>query len=170
MRLHSLCAPALAVALALGLSASAPAANLGTANAFNGFVFGNLTSHGQDTEGRLAVGGNFTASSYGVGSGGVGPAVPLTNPRTDVLVVGGDMNAQGGWQVFNGNAVWGTHRRADYGQRHHLSGQSCRLCRRAGRPARQERGLGRTADQRLRRLRRLLDPHAHRDQCGPQRL
>ena len=108
MRLHSLCAPALAVALTLGLSVDARAANLGAANAFNGFVFGNLTSHGQDTEGRLAVGGNFTASSYGVGSGGVGPAVPLTNPRTDVLVVGGDMNAQGGWQVFNGNAVWGT--------------------------------------------------------------
>ncbi|WP_428307072.1 choice-of-anchor A family protein [Lacipirellula sp.] len=108
MRLLSLCAPALAVAAALGLSTGARAANLGAANAFNGFVFGNLTSHGQDTEGRLAVGGNFTASSYGVGSGGVGPAVPITNPRTDVLVVGGNMNAQGGWQVFNGNAVWGT--------------------------------------------------------------
>lgn len=108
MRLSYLCAMAAAIALALGLSVDARAANLGAANAFNGFIFGNLTSAGQDTEGRLAVGGNFTASNYGVGSGGVGPAVPITNPRTDVLVVGGDMNAQGGWQVFNGNAVWGT--------------------------------------------------------------
>ena len=108
MRLSYLCAMAAAIALAFGLSVDARAANLGAANAFNGFIFGNLTSAGQDTEGRLAVGGNFTASNYGVGSGGVGPAVPITNPRTDVLVVGGDMNAQGGWQVFNGNAVWGT--------------------------------------------------------------
>ncbi|QDT76066.1 choice-of-anchor A family protein [Lacipirellula limnantheis] len=108
MRLSYLCAMAAAIVLTFGLSVDARAANLGAANAFNGFIFGNLTSAGQDTEGRLAVGGNFTASNYGVGSGGIGPAVPITNPRTDVLVVGGDMNAQGGWQVFNGNAVWGT--------------------------------------------------------------
>ena len=106
MRFSMLCA-ALAVALS-ALVAPAHASILGVAGEFNGFVFGNLTSHGQDTEGRLAVGGNLVASSYAVGSGGIGPAVPITNPRTDVLVVGGDLNAQTNWQVFNGNAVWGT--------------------------------------------------------------
>lgn len=106
MRLFILCA-AVCAALAVQV-APVRASILGVGGDFNGFVFGNLTSHGQDTEGRLAVGGNFTASSYAVGSGGIGPAVPITNPRTDVLVVGGDMNAIGMWQVFNGNAVWGT--------------------------------------------------------------
>lgn len=106
MRLVMVCA-ALAAALVFH-SAPARASILGVAGEFNGFVFGNLSSAGQDTEGRLAVGGNFFASNYGVGSGGVGPAVPITNPRTDVLVVGGNLNAQGGWQVFNGNAVYGT--------------------------------------------------------------
>ncbi len=106
MRFSIICA-AMAVALLFQIAPS-HASILGVAGDFNGFVFGNLTSAGQDTEGRLAVGGNFTASNYAVGSGGIGPAVPITNPRTDVLVVGGDMNAIGLWQVFNGNAVWGT--------------------------------------------------------------
>ena len=81
----------------------AAAGTLGIAGDYNAFIFNNLSSAGGDTEGRLAVGNNFTASSYGVG-------VTLTNShgaRND-LVVGNNMNAIGGWQVFNGNAVWGT--------------------------------------------------------------
>jgi choice-of-anchor A domain-containing protein len=93
---------ATAAILAVIIASPATAGILGVAGDFNGFVFGNLNSAGQDTEGRLAVGGNFTASNYGVG-------VTLTNSHgtRDDLVVGGNMNAIGAWQVFNGNAVWG---------------------------------------------------------------
>lgn len=91
----------------LGLSNESSGSILGVAGEFNGFVFGDLTSHGADTEGRLAVGGNLHASSYGVGAGGLGPKAPLTTPLSDNLVVGGNLNAPGKWQVFNGNAVYG---------------------------------------------------------------
>lgn len=94
---------AVAAALSLGiLSLSASAATLGVAGDYNAFIFNNLSANGGDTEGRLAVGNSFTASSYSVGE-------KLTNSggtRND-LVVGNNMNAIGGWQVFNGNAVYG---------------------------------------------------------------
>jgi len=94
---------ACAAALLLFAAHPAVAGTLGIAGDYNGFIFNNLNASGGDTEGRLAVGNNFTASSYGVG-------VQLTNShgtRTD-LVVGNNMNAAGAWQVFNGNAVYGT--------------------------------------------------------------
>lgn len=93
---------AFAVLVSLIVTMPAAAGTLGIAGDYNAFIFNNLSSAGGDTEGRLAVGNNFTASSYGVG-------VTLTNSqgaRND-LVVGNNMNAIGGWQVFNGNAVWG---------------------------------------------------------------
>jgi choice-of-anchor A domain-containing protein len=108
MRLRTLCAMAAAIVAAVGFSTHAHASILGVATDFNGFVFSNLSSAGADTEGRLAVGGNFTASNYGVGSGGVGPALPNSHGTRNDLIVGGNMNAIGGWQVFYGNAVWGT--------------------------------------------------------------
>lgn len=107
MRLRNLCAMAAAIVAAFGLSTDVSASVLGVAGGFNGFVFGNLSAEGGDTEGRLAVGGDFFAKWYAVGSGGIGPIVPLTTPPTDNLVVGGDLNAEGKWQVFNGNAVYG---------------------------------------------------------------
>ena len=93
---------ACAALLAFLLRMPSQAATLGIANDYNAFIFGNLNAAGGDTEGRLAVGNNLNASSYGVG-------VTLTNSggTRDDLVVGNNMNAQGGWQVFNGNAVYG---------------------------------------------------------------
>ncbi len=108
MRLRIPCAMAAAIVASIGLSTAVHASILGVAADFNGFVFGNLSSAGADTEGRLAVGGNFTASSYAVGSGGVGPALPNSHGTRNDLIVGGTMNAIGGWQVFYGNAVYGT--------------------------------------------------------------
>jgi len=86
----------------VGLSTTSHAFNpFAGAENFNAVVFGNLTAVAGDTEGRLAVGGNMTASSYAVG--------PLAAPDagTNSLVVGGNLNAQGGWQVFNGNTKYG---------------------------------------------------------------
>lgn len=106
MRFAILCAAI--VAALVSPSAPAHASILGVAGEFNGFIFGNLSSVSADTEGRLAVGGNFTAENYSVGFGTVGPSLPNSHGTRDDLIVGGDMNAKGGWQVFYGNAVWGT--------------------------------------------------------------
>src|SRR5262245_55905013 len=106
MRTFMVCA-AIVAALAVRV-APAQASILGVAGDFNGFVFGNLSATGGDTEGRLAVGGDMFAQFYSVAGGGLGPAVPYVSPPNDHLVVGGNLNAPGQWQVFNGNAVYGT--------------------------------------------------------------
>ena len=85
-------------AVALATAAIAPLAHADTAKDFNLFVLGNMTSSGSDTEGRLAVGGKATLSSYSVG---------LYNHSGTNLVVGGDLvtgsgNTNGGAAVVGG--------------------------------------------------------------------
>ena len=55
------------------------AVNLGLANDYNVFVFGNMSMSNTDAEGRVAVGGNATLSNYGVGAG----IIPLPPANTD---------------------------------------------------------------------------------------
>lgn len=76
--------------------------NLGIAQGFNAFILSDLNAVGGDTEGRLTVGNNATMQFYGVGA-------TLTNSHgaRDDLIVGNNLHAIGGWQVFNGNAVYG---------------------------------------------------------------
>ncbi|TVP54975.1 MAG: choice-of-anchor A family protein [Nodularia sp. (in: Bacteria)] len=76
------------------------AANLGIAQDYNVFVFGDM-NQSSDSEGRVAVGGNATFTNFGI-------ADRLSNSNgTDTrLVVGGDLNYNGG-QIFGGNAVVG---------------------------------------------------------------
>ena len=71
----------------------------GLASAFNLYTsgFANVSS---DTEGRVAVGGNATFSSYGIGAN-----LTNSNGTRDDLIVGGNVNYTNG-QVFNGNAVY----------------------------------------------------------------
>lgn len=78
------------------------ATNLGIAQDYNAFILQDINASGGDTEGRLAVGRDANLQFYGVGS-------HLTNSHgtRDDFIVGRNMNAMGGWQVFNGNAVWG---------------------------------------------------------------
>ena len=77
------------------------AINLGLANDYNVFVFGNLTMGNTDAEGRVAVGGNATLSNYGVGAG----IIPLPPVNTDPsFVVGGDVNVTAGSNAC-GNTV-----------------------------------------------------------------
>lgn len=82
--------------------ASASASLFGGAGDYNAFLFGNLNAIGGDTEGRLAVGGNATMQYYSVGYHS-----PDSKGTLDHLVVGGDLNAIGNWQVFGGNTKYG---------------------------------------------------------------
>src|SRR5215207_4403792 len=74
--------------------------DLGDAAAFNALLFADMTAMNSDVEGRVAVGGNGSFSSYGIGD-------RLLPDRTrDDLIVGGDLAYTNG-QVFNGNVVYG---------------------------------------------------------------
>lgn len=80
----------------------------GSAHAYNALIFGDFTSLGGDTEGRLAVGGNatFPEGGYSVGYVIVGHPIPeQVGGTTDMLIVGGDL-ADGAFGV-NGNIVVG---------------------------------------------------------------
>lgn len=79
-------------------SAQANAVSLGTAQKFNTFIFGDYACT-SDAEGRVAVGGNMTVSSYSV-------ADKLTldeiEAYPDTLIVGGDLVFSNG-RVYYGN-------------------------------------------------------------------
>ncbi|WP_127529445.1 choice-of-anchor A family protein [Paenibacillus kobensis] len=72
--------------------------NLGIANDFNVFVFGDHTQSFVDSEGRVAVGGNATYVSYGVGD-----KIPVSTTRPD-LIVQGNINISQGTN-FSGNTI-----------------------------------------------------------------
>ena len=82
------------VVLLSALPASAD--TLGIASGYNVFVFGNMTLSNTDVEGRAAVGGNATFSSFGVGQSVAANAGQLN------LVVGGNAGLTNG-QIFNGS-------------------------------------------------------------------
>lgn len=69
---------------------------------FNAIIFHDMNATSGGTEGRLAVGRNAKLQWYSVGQN-------LSNSKgaRDDLIVGGDLNAIGGWQVQKGNAVYG---------------------------------------------------------------
>ncbi len=62
--------------------------NLSEVQDFNLVTWGNATLLNSDTEGRVAVGGNATFSSYSIGT-----HAAVANPTTGVLVVGGNLTA-----------------------------------------------------------------------------
>ncbi|MBE9464154.1 choice-of-anchor A family protein [Dyadobacter subterraneus] len=72
---------------------------------FNAIVFGNLHATGGDTEGRLAVAGDFTApSSYSVGHGSIGAPAP---DNTDNFIVNGNFNNANNYSIV-GNFIYNT--------------------------------------------------------------
>ena len=73
-------------------------ANLGVANDFSIFVLGDHTQSFVDSGGRIAVGGNATYRSYGIGS-----SLSVSTTRAD-LIVGGNMDIISG-SNFSGNSV-----------------------------------------------------------------
>jgi choice-of-anchor A domain-containing protein len=88
-----------ACAVFTAFTPAARAQSLGEASDYNAFIFGDFTSSGSDTEGRLAVGGNANLSGYSVGT-----SLPTTGGNS--LVVGNNLTFTNG-QVNKGNAVYG---------------------------------------------------------------
>lgn len=105
-RLFSIATVAATIAFPL-TAAHAQTTNLGAANDFNVFVFGNHTQSGTDTEGRVAVGGN---ANYDNGSAGMTIASKRGGSTTDNLIVGGNYtnryNSVNGNTVVSGNTTW----------------------------------------------------------------
>jgi choice-of-anchor A domain-containing protein len=70
---------------------------------YDALIFGNVSASTGDIEGRAAIGGDLnTPGGYSVGD-----RAP-DDPTKYSLVVGGNLHAPGHWQVFNGNARYGT--------------------------------------------------------------
>jgi choice-of-anchor A domain-containing protein len=85
------------------LTVSGPARAIpafGVATDFNVFTFGDFTSS-SDVEGKLAVGGKATLNNFSVAS-----RLDSSINGTDALVVGGDLNYNGGSVAF-GNIAYG---------------------------------------------------------------
>ena len=81
---------------------------LTVAENYNALIFGNFTTHGGDTEGRLAVGGDAwfdTQIGYSVGVAVYGEPIAPLNNSADMLIVGGDLT-DSNFEV-NGNVVYG---------------------------------------------------------------
>ncbi|REE70461.1 putative repeat protein (TIGR01451 family)/choice-of-anchor A domain-containing protein [Paenibacillus taihuensis] len=96
--------------------------NLGVANDFNVFVFGNHKQSFVDSGGRVAVGGKATYDSYGIGS-----ALPVSQTRAD-LIVGDSMDITSGTN-FSGNSVispTGTIIKYTMTNNNHVTGQPLR--------------------------------------------
>ncbi len=96
---RTLAAISTACAVFTAITPAARAQSLGAASDFNVFIFGDFTSSGSDTEGRLAVGRDAVLTNYSVGNA-------LGSPGGDSLVVGRNLTFTSG-QVNNGNAVYG---------------------------------------------------------------
>jgi choice-of-anchor A domain-containing protein len=87
-------------------SLQASALPLGAATGYNVFLFSNFNESGTDSQGRVAVGGNFTSSGFTVASNRTGDGA-----GTYGLVVGGNYtnvyNRVGGGDIFvGGNMNW----------------------------------------------------------------
>ncbi|MDC8759678.1 choice-of-anchor A family protein [Janthinobacterium fluminis] len=102
--------PAVAAALfsAGAANAAATVVDLGPANGYSAFIFGNVGSGGfsgfRDVEGRLAAGGNVFLSGFSVGQ-----KSPTGAP---VLVAGGNLKIGTG-NIQHGSAVYGNTVKAD---------------------------------------------------------
>ena len=94
--------PALALTL-LASSASAQT-NLGVAQGFNAFIFGNATTSGGEMEGPIAVGGNYTVGSFNInfkaGQSGYSAATVGTVSNIGAYVQG-NINSTGSTQITN---------------------------------------------------------------------
>lgn len=96
----------LATLLSCATAHAATAFNLGIAEQFSAYIFGNFSNGsggGSDTLHSLAVGGNVTiANGYGFGNGGT---TYSTGGQDWSLIVGGQMSWNGAPQVNSGNAA-----------------------------------------------------------------
>jgi choice-of-anchor A domain-containing protein/RHS repeat-associated protein len=78
--------------------ASAQASSLGAAQQFNAFIRSNFTAAATDVQGRLAVGGDVSVTSYGTATG------ISTAPNEYVLLAGGSVTYTNG-RIFTGSLL-----------------------------------------------------------------
>lgn len=89
----------------LTVSASAHCADLGWANSFNAFIFGNATTYGGHSQGSIAVGGNWTMSYEAQQNSS--PRANLPTAPNAGIYVGGNVTVTGVARVLRGNAYVG---------------------------------------------------------------
>lgn len=96
-----------ATAIACGISLAAASlqavtVNLSEAQGYNLVTWGDATLKNSDTEGRVAAGGNASFGSYSIGT-----STSAGDPTRAQLTVGGNLDASGGGQVYNGSVYVG---------------------------------------------------------------
>jgi len=100
------------LALALPCAGAAAQTNLGVAEDFNAFVFGNMnTTNGGESEGPIAVGGNWTTATYNVNfkSGTAGYSAATVGSTTNIgAYVAGNVLVSGSTQITNNAYVGGS--------------------------------------------------------------
>ncbi len=95
-----------AIVSTLGVFSMASAQSLGLANQFNAFVFGNASANGGETEGAVAVGGNFSTTN--AHNTLIVPGGATVNGNSNVgLYVKGNLSVQGGQLNNGGKALIG---------------------------------------------------------------
>lgn len=93
--------------LSLG-ALSARADDLGVAQTFNNFVFGDFVNQSIDSQGRMAIGGNMTVPSYAIGQEEWRRAgSPATSANLNALYVSGKLTMTSG--SIYGNAFAGSY-------------------------------------------------------------
>lgn len=90
-------------ALSFSASAQATVIDLGVANGYSAFIFGNIGSSGTSgftsVGGSLAAGGNIYLDNYNVGTS------KKPGSASNAIVAGGNLNT--GWGTLGGSAVYG---------------------------------------------------------------
>lgn len=98
---------AFAAVLAVAASSVTFAVNLGTANDFNAFIFGNATTNGGHSDGSIAIAGNWVMGGHIVSSSGSAPAPNLPVSATNVgMYVGGNVTANNQPKVNSGRNAY----------------------------------------------------------------
>ncbi|QYK54666.1 MAG: choice-of-anchor A family protein [Fimbriimonadaceae bacterium] len=95
---------------AFALVASAHAVNLGVANDFNAFIFGNAIAQSGDSDGAVAVGGNWTTvNSYVFNAHSTTPNPTIGSAINLGLYLGGNLNGganNGATQINSGRNAY----------------------------------------------------------------
>ena len=90
-------------AFSFSASAQATVVDLGVANGYSAFIFGNIGSSGSSgftsVGGSIAAGGNIYLDNYNVGTN------KKPGSATNAIVAGGDLNT--GWGTIGGSSVYG---------------------------------------------------------------
>lgn len=99
-----------ASACVLALVGSAHAVNLGVANDFNAFIFGNATAQSGDSDGAVAVGGNWTTvNNYVFNAHNTTPNPTIGSATNLGLYLGGNLNGganNGATQINSGRNAY----------------------------------------------------------------